>query len=178
MPLIHENEDQALILAQEALSDFYGLYKDYWLSGMRKKLGLFNEEGEDKNLAEELLDIMHRYKEIHQYFINLTFNKFEGTSMGDTREFREWYNKYQARLKRQKNTLEEVFELMKGSNPALIPRNHRVEEALSAADEGDNSLMERLMAVLTKPYAHTSEAGEYAQVPPPSFCSYKTFCGT
>lgn len=179
LPLIHENEGQALILAQEALSNFYYLYEDHWLSGMRKKLGLFNEEGEDKNLAEELLDIMHRYREDYtNTFINLTFNKFEGTSMGDTREFREWYNKYQARLKRQKNTLEEVFELMKGSNPALIPRNHRVEEALSAADEGDNSLMERLMAVLAKPYAHTSEAGEYAQVPPPSFCSYKTFCGT
>jgi uncharacterized protein YdiU (UPF0061 family) len=68
---------------------------------------------------------------------------------------------------------------MRNSNPAVIPRNHRVEEALSAADEkGDYSVMERLLNILSKPFAHTPEQAEYAQLPPPSSCKYKTYCGT
>lgn len=68
---------------------------------------------------------------------------------------------------------------MKNSNPAVIPRNHKVEEALSAADEKDDySVMERLLIALSKPFAHTIDQYEYAQLPPPSYCKYKTFCGT
>ena len=68
---------------------------------------------------------------------------------------------------------------MKNSNPAVIPRNHRVEEALSAADENDDySVINRLLNVLSKPFAHTIDQYEYSELPPTSSCKYKTFCGT
>ena len=68
---------------------------------------------------------------------------------------------------------------MKDSNPALIPRNHRVEEALEAAVErGDYSVMKRFLDALSEPYAHSPEQIEYSEVPEPAAEPYRTFCGT
>ena len=175
VPLINDNHEQAIKLAQEAVTEFYELYHNHWSSGMRSKLGIFNEEAEDEALIEELLNLIHKNNEDYtNTFIKLTF--------GDTlmyEGFKEWHNKWQSRLRRQAQTKEESFELMKNSNPAVIPRNHRVEEVLRVADEkGDLSVMERLISVINKPFAHTADQKEYAELPPPSFCEYKTFCGT
>jgi len=68
---------------------------------------------------------------------------------------------------------------MRDSNPAVIPRNHRVEEALEAAVErGDYSVMEKLLAVLSKPFAHSQEQTDYYTVPAEIDQSYRTYCGT
>ena len=68
---------------------------------------------------------------------------------------------------------------MKNSNPAVIPRNHRVEEALKAAvEQGDYTVMERLLDALSKPYAHSKEQEYYSTLPEPSSCPYRTYCGT
>ena len=68
---------------------------------------------------------------------------------------------------------------MRENNPAIIPRNHLVEEALeSAVTKGDLSLFERLLAVLSTPYAYSREQDEYSVLPEPAGCSYRTFCGT
>ena len=146
---------------------------------MRSKLGIFNEEKEDEQIVEELLNLMYKSNEDYtNTFIKLTFGKKEG-AMYESTEFREWYNKWQRRLKRQNQSKEQSIELMKNSNPALIPRNHIVEEALSAADEkNDYSVMESLLNALSKPFAHTADNDVYAELPPASFCKYKTFCGT
>jgi uncharacterized protein YdiU (UPF0061 family) len=68
-----------------------------------------------------------------------------------------------------------VQVLMRNSNPALIPRNHRVEAAVK---QGDYSVMEQLLDVLSSPYAHTPKQAEYCTVPVPSTHPYRTFCGT
>ena len=179
LPLIHENKEQAIKLAQDAVSEFYELYHNNWILGMRSKLGIFNEEKEDEQIVEELLNLMYKSNEDYtNTFIKLTFGKKEG-AMYESTEFREWYNKWQRRLKRQNQSKEQSIELMKNSNPALIPRNHIVEEALSAADEkNDYSVMESLLNALSKPFAHTADNAVYAELPPASFCKYKTFCGT
>lgn len=180
LPLIHNNKEQAIKLAQDVVTKFYELYHQNWISGMRSKLGIFNEEGEDEKLIQELLNIMYKNNEDYtNAFIKLTFNKSEDTMMYESTEFKKWHIKWQERLLRQNQSKEESFQLMRSSNPALIPRNHRVEEALSAADEkGDYSVMERLVSLLSKPFAHTNEQAEYAELPPQSFCNYKTYCGT
>ena len=176
LPLLHEKNDKAIKLAQDAVAEFYELYHNNWISGMRKKLGIFNEEAEDEALIEELLYIMHKNNEDYtNTFIKLTF----GNTLNDSAEYKEWHNKWQARLQRQNKTKDELFELMKNSNPAVIPRNHRVEEALRTADENeDYSVMDKLISVLKNPFAHSADQKEYAELPPPSFCNYKTFCGT
>jgi uncharacterized protein YdiU (UPF0061 family) len=64
------------------------------------------------------------------------------------------------------------------SNPAIIPRNHRVEAALESAVKGDFSVMEKLIDALSNPYAHSPEQAEYAALPAQSARPYRTFCGT
>ena len=98
--------------------------------------------------------------------------------MHETEEFSQWLMLWKARLNRQQEFTTSSFQLMKNNNPAVIPRNHRVEEALQAAVEGDYSVMKRLINVLLKPYAHSPKQAEYAVPPSPLACKYRTFCGT
>jgi len=67
---------------------------------------------------------------------------------------------------------------MRANNPAIIPRNHQVEAALKAAEEGDLSKMTRLLAALQKPYADRSEYAEFTRPPAADAGMYQTFCGT
>lgn len=180
IPLLHDDKDKAVQIAQDAILEFDELYQKNWLAGMRLKLGIFNEESQDKDLFENLLNIMYKYKaDYTNTFLDLTFKKLGDTVMFGNKDFTEWYNMWQSRLKRQEETKDFSYELMKKSNPAVIPRNHRVEEALEAAvKQGDYSVMDKLLNILSNPYAHSADQAEYASLPPESTCTYKTFCGT
>lgn len=179
LPLLHEDQDQAVEIAQNAISDYPDLYHSNWLAGMRAKLGIFNEEIEDKALIEDLLTLMEKH---HADFTNtfraLTFDKLEDSPLFGSPEFEQWTKLWQDRLGRQQESKETSHQLMRDSNPAVIPRNHRVEEALEAAEQGDLSVMEKLLEVLTKPFAHSQEQAEYCTLPGPSSRPYQTFCGT
>ncbi|MCE0448332.1 YdiU family protein [Brevibacillus sp. AF8] len=180
LPLLHENEAQAVKVAEDALAEFSKLYHSHWLTGMRAKLGLFNEEEQDEALIEGLLNMM---KDHHADYTNtfraFTLNQPEETAMFGTSEFTEWHEQWKARLTRQPEDTAAAQLVMKKSNPAIIPRNHRVEEALEAAwKEGDYTVMERLLEVLSNPYAYTPEQVEYTTLPAESACPYQTFCGT
>ncbi|MED1799219.1 protein adenylyltransferase SelO [Brevibacillus porteri] len=180
LPLLHENEAQAVKMAEDALGEFSKLYHSNWLRGMRAKLGLFNEEEQDEALIVGLLNMMKEHRaDYTNTFRALTINQPEGTVLFGTSEFTEWHEQWKARLTRQPEDIEAVQQVMKNSNPAVIPRNHRVEEALEAAwKEGDNTVMERLLAVLSDPYAYTPEQVAYTTLPAESARPYQTFCGT
>lgn len=180
LPLMHDNEEQAVKLAEDAISDFAELYHRNWLAGMRAKLGLFNEEQQDESLIEGLLNLMQENRaDYTNTFRALTFDKPEDTVLYGTAGFAQWYELWQARLDRQQEPKASSHQLMRSSNPALIPRNHRVEEALEAAvEQGDYSVMERLLAVLACPYAHTPDQADYSTLPAQSPHPYRTFCGT
>lgn len=180
LPLLHDDQDQAVELAQNAISSFDELYQRHWMTGMRAKLGLFNEEAEDEQLISNLLDMMKKYgADYTNTFRAITFDKHEETVIYDKEEFVQWKALWQGRLSRQQESKEEAHQLMRNNNPAVIPRNHRVEEALEAAvKQEDYSVMERLVNILTKPYAHLDEQAEYTALPAPTSCRYKTFCGT
>lgn len=180
LPLLHDNKEQAIKLSQDAIEEFIKLYNHSWLSGMRAKLGIFNEEPEDRAFMEELLGIMHKYSaDYTNTFLALTFDEFEDTALFESVEFSGWYDSWQDRLSRQKESKYLSYEFMKNSNPALIPRNHRVEAALEAAEEQeDYSVMERFLDALSDPYAHSPEQAEYSELPEPTSHPYRTFCGT
>ena len=93
-------------------------------------------------------------------------------------EFDNWYKVWQERLSRQSQSKESIEQLMKNSNPAVIPRNHRVEEALKAANEGDYNTMMNLLDAISRPYDHSDDQEKYSELPKPSSCPYKTYCGT
>ncbi|WNB92804.1 protein adenylyltransferase SelO family protein [Bacillus sp. NEB1478] len=180
LPLLHEDQEKAVEIAQNAISEFGKFFYRNWFTGMRAKLGLFNEENEDESLIEDLLELMHKHRaDYTNTFRALTFDSKEGTELFATPEFIKWHEKWQERLGRQTESKTASKELMQNSNPAVIPRNHRVEEALKAAEEKeDYSVMEKLLAVLSNPYAHSPEQEEYTDLPPDSDRSYRTFCGT
>ncbi|PEB51030.1 hypothetical protein CON65_10175 [Bacillus pseudomycoides] len=180
LPLLHIDETQAIKLAQDAISDFTKLYQSNWLTGMRAKLGIFNEEIQDESLIEDLLSMMQKYRaDYTNTFLTLTFDTLEDTVLFGTPEFTQWYKQWQARLDRQQESKASSHQLMRNSNPALIPRNHRVEAALEAAvKQGDYSVMKQLLDVLSRPYAHSPEQADYATPPAPSSYPYRTFCGT
>lgn len=180
LPLLDVNEAQAIKLAEDAISDSIELYHYHWITGMRGKLGIFNEESKDESLIKELLSMMQKYgADYTNTFRSLTFDNPSDTVLSGKPEFTHWYDLWRARLGRQQETKASSHQLMRDSNPAIIPRNHRVEEALEAAvKQGDYSVMQRLLDVLSNPFAHSPEQEEYCTLPPPSNRPYRTFCGT
>ncbi|MFC0470845.1 YdiU family protein [Halalkalibacter kiskunsagensis] len=180
LPILHENQEQAVKLAQDEISNFSKVFHSNWVNGMREKLGIFNEESQDESLIEGLLSMMQKYRaDYTNTFRALTFERHEDTVLFGTPEFAHWHELWQARRNRQQETEASSHQLMQKSNPALIPRNHRVEEALEAAvKQGDYSVMERLLDVLSRPYEHSPEQADYSTLPAESNRPYQTFCGT
>ena len=172
MPLIHPEENRAIELAVAALENFTRLYQTHWLAEMRRKLGLFNEEEGDAALVHRLLEWMHRTT---ADFTN-TFAALAQPAPDES--FRQWQEIWQARLARQPQSFEESAALRRAHNPAFIPRNHLVEAALSAAQQGNTGPLKQLLEILAAPYDHTRAAPEYRSPAPTGGADYKTFCGT
>ncbi|MDV6379139.1 YdiU family protein [Sporosarcina sp. GW1-11] len=176
LPLLHEDKDEAVKLAESKLSEFARLYVTEWMRGMRAKLGLFNEEEQDETLVQDLLNIMKEHQaDYTNAFRSLTLGQAE--DMFNTADFREWKERWTARLHRQPNDQEAVEELMKQHNPSVIPRNYYVEEVLQAAESGNLTPFVKLLDVLENPYAYTVEQEEYVN-PPEDKTPYQTYCGT
>ncbi|WP_301109910.1 YdiU family protein [Sporosarcina sp.] len=176
LPLLHDNQEEAVKLAESKLSEFARLYVTEWMAGMRAKLGLFNEEEQDETLVKDLLDIMNEQQaDYTNTFRSLTLDQSE--KMFNAPEFIEWKERWTARLQRQPNDREAVKMRMKQHNPSVIPRNHRVEEALQAAETGDMRPFLKLLNVLENPYAYTAEQEEYTE-PLSDGGSFQTYCGT
>jgi uncharacterized protein YdiU (UPF0061 family) len=178
--LIDDSAEKAITLATECLNKYTVKFSDFWLAGMRKKLGIFNEEAEDTKLAEDLL--MHMQKNKADYtntFRLLGTAAIQSTELYEDASFRDWLEQWKSRLARQTQTFNESLELMNSANPKVIPRNHLVEEALATAEKGDMTLFNELLSVLSDPYADLNHPEKYTQAPDANFeRQYKTFCGT
>jgi uncharacterized protein YdiU (UPF0061 family) len=180
LPVLHSDQAKAIQIAEEAIGSFPERFRRHWLSTMRAKMGLFTEEPDDHSLAEALLDAMHRNgADYTNTFRALDPGASPDIALSHDASFADWLTRWQARLARQPQSLESSAQLMRSHNPAVIPRNHRVEEALEAAVErGDFAPMNRLLEVLSKPYDDPPEPDVYRMPPAPSERVYQTFCGT
>ena len=180
LPLLHENQQEAVSMAKETIAGFPDTFRHYWLSGFRSKLGLINQEADDKALVEDLLDCMHRHRaDFTNTFRDLASGSLPKASLFQAHGFKQWFERWQDRLKRQPDSWEASRQLMNTHNPAIIPRNHRVEEALEAASErADLSVMENLLGILSHPFQDAPEQAAYRQPAPPSASPYRTYCGT
>jgi uncharacterized protein YdiU (UPF0061 family) len=150
------------------------------MHGMRSKLGIFNKEERDEEFFNEFLDIIQKQKaDYTNTFIELTNVRKPQGEMEDNNDFLRWYIMWRDRLSRQNQSKAQSIQLMKDSNPAVIPRNHRVEEVLRAIEEkNDYGPLYDLMKVLEKPYEYTEDQKRYADPPSPSDKPYVTYCGT
>jgi len=180
LPLLDENVDRAVETAQGAISKYNDLYNEYWYTGMRAKLGIFNAEEDDEKLIQSLLNMMKRFKaDYTNTFRNLTLGNLSDMEMFESEEFKKWYELWQERLTRQGKSKEDVKQLMEKSNPVVIPRNHRVEEALeTAVKNNDYSVMQSLLDALKNPYNYSNINEYYSELPRTTSCPYKTYCGT
>lgn len=180
LPLIDENMKKAVALANETLGGFAGKIQSLRLSNMRTKLGLFHEDEQDSSLIESLLAYMHRN---HADYTN-TFRALAQETLPQEpffidASFLKWHENWTRRLTRQAESMDEARKLMKSRNPAVIPRNHLVEEALEAAvAHRDPSKIKRLLQVLSKPFDDLAPHLEHFAAPGPSDRAYRTFCGT
>jgi len=179
VPVLAREEKTAIALATEAIAHFAPQFEHHWLAGMRRKLGLFNEEADDTALVESLLTWMEKTKADYTLSFTRLIDNTAGSNCEERdSEFRPWRERWQARLARQPQSATESVQLRRASNPAFIPRNHRVEAALTAAERGDLAPMERLLDVLAAPFDHEREAPEYKAPSPANAGRYQTFCGT
>ena len=180
LPLLDDNKDKSIEIAESSLSSYSKLYSEYFENGMRKKLGIFNEEANDFKIFSVLFGIMKEYNaDFTNTFYYLTTDNLNEMDMFNSEDFKKWYTIWQERLSRQSQSKDESKKLMQDNNPVVIPRNHKVEEALSSAvNDNDYSIMQNLLNVLKNPYDYNNINKAYMELPPKTSCKYKTFCGT
>lgn len=168
LPLFHEDEEKAAESANGLISKFEPRFEHHWLAGMRAKLGLCGEEAEDAALIHSLLDWMRETgADFTNTFAALSTGRFEPN---------DWHARWERRLARQPLSREDAAARMRRRNPAFIPRNHKVEEALAAAVEGEMGPLHALLDVVTRPFDHDRALPAYSE--PGTIPGYRTFCGT
>lgn len=187
LPLIDATPEAAIERATAVVRDFFRRYERHWLAVMRDKLGLSTAEPDDARLVQELLDAMQSSR----VDFTLTFRGLcEAAARPeaetgvrdhfvDRAAFDDWARTWRARLERDPMTPAERATRMRSVNPAVIPRNHRVEQALTAAVEhGDLQPFERLLEVLARPHEDRPEHADFTRPPRDEERVLATFCGT
>ena len=181
LPLMPGSPEQAVERLREVLATFPTRYERHHLAGARAKLGLAAEEAEDGELFATLLRRLHESRaDFTMTFADLARRAETpgdpdagcGPVGGD------WLTAWRARLARESGPPAAVVARLRRTNPVVIPRNHRVEESLAAAEAGDLVPLRRLLAAVRQPFAETPENEPYRPGPPPGAAPYRTFCGT
>lgn len=192
LPLIADDTDEAVQMAQTILEKYVSHYAEEWLNGFRKKCGLTvidNEKiNDDKVLLESLLNIMHE----NQADFSLTFYYLSRLNQEvdeqdeklnalftQNEEIESWLQQWRRRIALEKTSDDERQTNMQTINPVYIPRNHQVEKVIRAAeDKNDFEPFHKLYEILQKPYEYQLGEDEYMQPPKPKEIVYQTFCGT
>ena len=166
----------AVEIATEAIDNFQKIYENEWLNMMRDKLGLYGEDENDKKLINDLLVWMKNYKaDYTNTFCHLMNIKINNKIYSD-KNFINWSKNWQKRLLKNNKSKKKSLDLMKISNPVVIPRNHKVEEALILANNGNLEKLNNLLSVISKPYDNQEAIEDYQL--PLTDNDYQTFCGT
>jgi serine/tyrosine/threonine adenylyltransferase len=182
LPLIDADGNRAIARATEVVNAFPEQYQRHWLKGMRAKLGLVSEDEADLQLATGFLTAMEGKKVDY----TLAFRYLSDAALGQEEPIRAlyadpsaydlWSGQWRARFAREPVAPLERAQAMRRVNPAFIARNHRVEEALSAAMERDDyAPFETLLNILSRPFDDRPEFAAFAEPPPEGQSHYRTF---
>jgi uncharacterized protein YdiU (UPF0061 family) len=178
LPLLSDNTEEAIALAEKSFGIFQARYDAVWSSGMRAKLGLSEHVDAEFSavLVDELLLLLKQSRVDYTSF----FRRLSTAARGDAESARElfadlagfddWLARWQA--------LGPDADIMDRANPIYIPRNHLVEQALAAATAGDLAPLELLLEAVRVPYDERAGFERYASPAPDDFGNYQTFCGT
>jgi len=188
LPLLDDDADAAKGAAQSALDGYIATFERAYADGLRAKLGLAEARDGDDDLAMDLLGRMARN---NADFTN-TFRALSGLSAIDTSgdtaasgcfddpaAFDSWARDWRTRLAADGRADAERCAAMRSVNPAYIPRNHRVQQAIDAAtDHGDLTPLDDLIGVVSRPYEDHPGQEAYRRPPQPDEVIEQTFCGT
>lgn len=179
LPLLDSDNNRAIDLAKESMNQFPALYQEKWLAMMGAKLGLLSIQQGDYELIAQLLILMHYHKADYTN----TFRKLGKTEYPTSAFFKEpdvqlWHQQWQTRLLANNEPLSAARDLMNATNPAIIPRNHKVHQALEAAINQDIQPIHQLLDALANPYNDSPELKAYQLEPTADEQVYQTFCGT
>ncbi|MEQ9330564.1 protein adenylyltransferase SelO [Thalassobaculum sp.] len=189
LPVIDDDADKALEAAQAAIDGYAARFDTELLAVFRAKLGLFEARDGDLALLQDLFDRMAA----NQADFTLTFRRLadlldppEGDAPAprdlfvDPTSFDAWERVWRARLADEAATPDAGrAAALRAANPAVIPRNHLVEEAIRAAeDAGDPAPFEALLEALATPFEERPEHARFRLPPRPDQVVRQTFCGT
>jgi uncharacterized protein YdiU (UPF0061 family) len=185
LPLIDADNDRAVELASKSVVDFAHRYNESWLQVMAAKIGISEPEEQDRPMIEDLLAIL----QAEAVDFTIAFRKLAHSASDDSdsiadlfedrRGIHEWLDRWRQRLRQAGIAAEQAATRMKAANPFLIPRNHRIEEAIEAAVERDDfSLFHLLNQALSDPWNAVPENDVFATAPQPEQRVLRTFCGT
>jgi uncharacterized protein YdiU (UPF0061 family) len=183
LPLIDADEASSIARATEILQEFPEKFEAFQLAGLRRKLGLHTAEEGDAGLAQNLLNLMQAGKaDFTSVFRRLSAPEASQNArelFENPADFDNWWADWRYRVAREPMDEAKRSAVMRQVNPAFIPRNHRVEDALAAAVvEGDFRPFHALFEVLQHPFDDQPGNQRFAEPPPPSETTYRTFCGT
>jgi uncharacterized protein YdiU (UPF0061 family) len=183
LPVIDVDPEAALPLASACLDAFPEQFRQAWLAGMRRKLGLATEGDEDEALCQDLLAAMQAVEADY----TLTFRGLALAAAGASHAsvpplpkspaFDAWQARWRERLAREGGSTDPAA-MMRRENPAVIPRNHQVHAALLAAEQGDLAPFESLLAAIRQPFDDGPRSQAFMQAPQPAQRITQTFCGT
>ena len=185
--LLHEDPAEAMKLAQEAANYFETTFQNAWSQAACQKIGLLQSDPDDLSLILDYLELMQKNKADY----TLAF-RYLSTAVGEkkappqllavfngSQALETWLLRWNERVLKQGRSAQEISGAMDAVNPAFIPRNHRVEQAIQAAmQKNDFSVMDRLIDVLARPYEEQPQAEDLMLPPKPGERVAQTFCGT
>jgi len=185
VPLIAEQQDQAIADAEASLGKFSALFNGAYEAGLRRKLGLFTTRDDDKPLIRDLFTAMAA----DAADFTLTFRAMSeaagdaaedatGRQFADPLAYETWALRWRARLALEPQDRATRQAAMRAVNPAFIPRNHRIQAVIDAAVADDFAPFEELLTVLANPYEDQPRFAPYADPPQPHERVLQTFCGT
>ncbi len=177
LPLVPGEGETTIDLMRSVLDTFPGRFERHYLAGARAKLGLVTEEVDDQSLGADLLDRMRQVgADFTETFASLATWLERDDSLPPS--LAEWVVRWRARVAREPAPTAAIAMRLRSANPLVIPRNHKVEEALMAAEAGDLGPFERLVEAIRSPFQPTAANEPYRAGPPTGCGPYRTFCGT
>ena len=182
--VIAEGDEQAIMRANLLLDSFPARYQSVWLEGMRAKLGLSEAHDDDLALVNELFAAMQdQGVDLTGFFRQLAKVPEAGPEVvshlfADQGAISPWLEAWESRFASEPIPATERLRRMNEVNPVTIPRNHKVEEALAAAEAGDMAPFQMMLDAVRHPFDDRAVWAQFASPAPASFGSYVTFCGT
>lgn len=183
-PLLDEDRERAIELAQEALNQYPAIFEDAYHQNMYEKIVLKTCQDDDKNLVEDLLALMAK----NEMDFTLTFRRLadvitDKPGVADLIEVPEemnpWIEQWRQRLEQEQTPLDAIRQAMNACNPIFIPRNHQVEHVIEQAVNNENfAPFHELVELLENPYVYDAQKRDFALPPKPDQVVANTFCGT